>query len=96
MKINLTPRLTPRRGEPVRVGNVYSTKMGPNGYFLVVGVVRRDGDRPWNNVVLLRFDQAGQVTRGSNEPEAYVQDHKDLIGFVENMPDIIVKWDSES
>lgn len=85
-------QIHPRRGAPVEVGNVYGNNYGKPFFRLVVGVVERVGDRPWRNVVCLRLDTIGNIVGCANEPETYIQEHQDLIGKVEKMPDLKIKW----
>jgi hypothetical protein len=94
MKIHFTPRLKPRRGSPVKVGNVYATKQGLNGYFIVVGILKvGKHERPYNNITMLRFNMEGEIIRGLNEPEQYVQNHKDLVGEIKGgVPSLEVEW----
>lgn len=93
MKINAIPRMKARRGTPVKAGNVYATKQGLNGYFVVVAVAEHGKYKPYTNVIMLRFDMAGNIIRAVCEPEPYVQNHKDLVGEVDGpLPDLTVKW----
>lgn len=94
MQIKVTPRLKPRRGAIPKIGNVYATKQGINGYFLVVGIQHPGkNERPYNNVHMIRFSMSGEVVGCVNEPEVYVQNHKDLVGEIEGeMPTMTVKW----
>lgn len=88
MKIKMKPPNYPRRGSEVKVGNVYEVKSGKPGYFIVVAI---SPDGKWNNVVMLRTNSKGEIVRGLNEPKKYIQEHKDLVGFVE-LPDMEIKW----
>lgn len=94
MQMKMSPRLKPRRGDLCRVGNVYATKQGVNGYFLVVGVSHPGkNERPYNNVHMIRFNMSGEVVGCVNEPEVYVSNHKDLVGEIDGeMPKMEVKW----
>ena len=92
MKAILSPQIKPRRGCEVAVGNVYQNPHGKPFYKIVVGVIDRAGNRPWNNVVMLHIDIRGDVTGSSNQPYDYVKDHHDLCGKVEAMPTLKVEW----
>lgn len=82
MKVELNgQQIHPRRGAPVCVGNVYANNYGKPYYRLVLSVMKRTDDRPWKNVVCLRIDTKGEIVGCVNEPEAYVRDHQDLVGF---------------
>ncbi len=89
MKIKMKSPTYPRRGSPVKIGNVYEVKSGKPGYMIVVNIISKATS--WNNVVLLRVNTSGEIVRGLNEPERYVQDHKDLVGTVE-LPPMEIKW----
>lgn len=94
MQIQVTPRLKARRGVEVKVGHVYATKQGINGYFVVVGVSHPGkNERPFNNVHMVRFAMTGDIVGCKSEPEAYVQNHKDLVGEIKDgMPTLTVEW----
>ena len=93
MKVKLDPARIARRGDPVKVGNVYQHPRGRPVFKVVVGIVERDTrGRPWNCIVLLCIDGSGNVVRGVNEPEGYVRQHQDLVGRIEQMPVLKLKW----
>lgn len=93
MKAELNPTIAPRRGTQPKIGNVYSHARGKPVWKIVVGHVAMDKrERPWNNVVLLHVNLTGDVVSCSREPEAYVRDHQDLVGYVKTMPTLKVEW----
>lgn len=92
MKVEIEPRIYPHRGGEVIVGNVYQGKPNQRYFRLVVGVVSRENNRPWNNVVCLSIDAFGNVVGASCQPYAYVQEHQDLIGRVLEMPSLKIEW----
>lgn len=93
MKIEISPKLNPSRGADVIVGNVYQNHRASAKYLrVVVGIVKRDGTRPWNNVVCLHVDNYGDIVGASCNPYKYVQEHQDLIGRVKAMPTLKIEW----
>ena len=92
MKVHMHPTIEPRRGGEVLVGNVYTNKHGRPYYKMVVGIIEREGNRPWNNVVMLHVDATGRICGSSNQPIVYVKDHQDLMGRVAQMPDLDIEW----
>lgn len=91
MKVEMQPRLAPRRGSAPKEGNVYVAKWG-RYYKIVLGIVKRDGNRPWSNIVMLHVDSLGEICGCSREPEIYVQNHQDLVGRVVKMPTFKIEW----
>lgn len=91
MKVEINPPIKPKRGSPAKVGNVYSHPWGRH-YRVCLAVVDRKGTRPWNNVVLLHVNVYGEIVGCSNQPEAYVADHCDLVGHVKDMPSLKIEW----
>lgn len=92
MKVELPNKLQPRRGDPVKVGNVYSNAHGKNMFRIVVSLAKQHRDRPFNNVIMLTVDSYGNIIGTKQEPENYVKDHLDLVGAVKDMPVLKVKW----
>ncbi len=90
MKIEMSPKLHPRRGGEVKVGNVYANPHGKNFYKIVVGIPTQA--QRWNNVVCLHVDTSGNVVGASCSPKLYVSEHQDLVGFVNNMPSLKIEW----
>lgn len=83
-----------RRGVTPAIGQVYATRQGKNGYFVIVGISHpgKSNERPYNNVHMIRFGMDGEVYGCCSEPEVYVQNHKDLVGEVDSVPTMTVKW----
>ena len=95
MKVQMVPRIYPRRGDPVVEGNVYANP-GLRYYRVVVAVIDRAGTRPWNNIVCIHVNSMGDVVGSSNMPQAYVQTHQDLVGkVVGEMPSMKIEWFKE-
>lgn len=92
MKVEISPRLYPHRGGSVLVGNVYQGKPNQRHFRLVVSIVEREDQRPWNNVVCLSIDAFGKIVGASCQPYAYIQDHQDLIGRCTDMPNLKIEW----
>lgn len=92
MKITMKPTIHPRRGAEVLVGNVYSNPHGKSYFKVVLGIVQRQGTRPWNNVVMLHVDATGRIVGSSNQPIVYVSEHQDLVGRVRDMPELKISW----
>lgn len=61
-------------------------------YKIVLAVVKRDGTRPWKNVVLLHVAATAEIIGCSMQPELYIRDHQDYVGRVDDLPDFEVKW----
>lgn len=87
MKIEMHPEFHPRRGGEVKVGNVYAIKNG-TGYSVVIS---KDGSR-YKNIIQIRVDPYGKIISAYNDPETYVREHKDLVGFVKDMPTLKIEW----
>ena len=85
MKVVFNPEYKRQRGVEVAVGNVY---LGRNDMMRVcLAVAPRDAfDRPWSNVLLVTVNVTGQIISGSMQPQAYVQEHMNCVGRVEDMP----------
>lgn len=96
MKAILHPKQHPRRGAEVVAGNVYQNPHGRPLYKIVLGIVDRMGNRPWNNVVMLHVNAQGDVIGSSNQPYNYVKDHHDLVGRVTEMPELDIEWTNET
>ena len=92
MNVKMHPNISPRRGGEVVIGNVYTNRHGRPYYKIVMGIIVRDNNRPWNNVVMLHVDATGQICGSSNQPHKYVQDHQDLMGKVVAMPELDIEW----
>lgn len=93
MKVLMTPNIAPRRGLPVKIGNVYANAHGAPHYKVVVGIIPIDKwQRPYNRVVSLHIDATGAIVGCSRNPEEYIRDHNDLVGKVESMPELKIKW----
>lgn len=92
MKFKIQPKIVPRRGTPVVEGNVYANRKGQNYFDVVIAILKRDGDRPWNNVCILRVDIHGNLRGVRQEPERYVSEHKDLVGKVKEIPALEIEW----
>lgn len=92
----MVPQFHPRRGGEVKVGNVYTNPHGKNFYKIVVGMVVREFDRrPWNNVIMLHVNTAGEIVGSSNQPLTYISEHQDLVGIVKVMPSLKIEWFSQ-
>jgi hypothetical protein len=93
MKVIMTPSISPRRGDPVVVGNVYANAHGAPHYKVVVGMVLQDKwKRPYNRVVALHISATGAVVGASRYPEEYIREHNDLVGRVKSMPELKIEW----
>lgn len=93
MKIVATdPLLHTSRGGPVKVGNVYTNPHGKPHFKIVLGIVAKERERPFNNVALLKIFATGEIAGCCMEPETYVRDHQDLVGVVESMPTLKIRW----
>jgi len=93
MKIIMTPTISPRRGEPVVLGNVYANSHGAPHFKVVVGIVARDKwNRPYNRIVCLHISAVGLVVGASRYPEEYISQHNDLVGKVKSMPELKIEW----
>lgn len=94
MKVSMTPKLHPRRGAEVEVGNVYINPHGRPFYKVVLGKVPSDWGRngKWNNIVMLHITSTGDIVGASCQPTKYVSEHQDLVGKVKNMPELKIEW----
>lgn len=94
MKIEMMPKLKPRRGGEVKVGNVYINPHGRPFYKIVLGLIPPDWGRraKFNNVVCLHVTSTGEVVGASCNPQLYVSEHQDLVGEVRNMPSLKIEW----
>lgn len=93
MKITMTPTLTPRRGDPVEVGNVYANAYGNPHYKIVVAIIPTDSrNQPYNRVVCLHINTTAGIVGCSRAPEEYISNHQDLVGKVKSMPELKIEW----
>jgi len=94
MKIEMTPKLHPRRGGEVKIGNVYNNPHGKTFYKVVVGMPTQTarGNRSYRNVVCLHISTSGEVVGCSANPADYISNHQDLVGQVKNMPTLKIEW----
>lgn len=93
MKANLTPKLNPRRGGPVEVGNVYANMHGRPFYKVVLAVVK---DKRYNNVVCIHVAATGDLIGCSMQPPPYLSGHHDLVGAVADLQDFKINWFEEA
>jgi hypothetical protein len=92
IKVEMPEQLKPIRGGPVTVGNVY-TNAHTKYFRLIVAIVPKAGNRPWNDVVCLHLNIFGDIIGCSNQPYDYVSNHMDLVGKCNlNMPALKVEW----
>jgi hypothetical protein len=96
MKAIIEPKLAPRRGGKVEVGNVYTNvHAGGRYYRLVVSTNARKVSsfrENWNKIVCLHIDALGNIIGCSMQPELYMSEHQDLIGKVKSLPDFKIEW----
>jgi len=93
VKITMTPQISPRRGDPVVVGNVYANAHGAPHYKVVVGIITQDKwNRPYNRVVCIHVAATGAIVGCSRYPEEYISHHNDLVGHVKTMPELKIDW----
>ena len=93
MKIEMSQKLYPRRGAEVKEGNVYvHERQGRTTYKIVLGIIERANNRPFNNVVMLHVDIYGKIQGSSNQPADYVKNHHNLVGHCTSMPTLKIKW----
>lgn len=93
MKVELDPKITVHRGGEVKIGNVYSNPKF-RYWRIVVGIIKYKGigrDR-WNNVVCIHVDIDGDIVGASCQPQKYMSEHQDLVGFVKQMPSMKIEW----
>lgn len=97
MKVSMNQPLRASRGTPVKIGNVYANYTS-RVYAVVVAIVEREPgrSRPYNNVICLRVDARGSIVGCEKVPEIYCQEHRDLVGRSEDLPDFSVQWLEES
>ena len=94
MKVILDPAIiVHRRGEEVKIGNVYSNEKF-RYWRIVVGIFDETthGRKPWNCIVCLHVDINGAIVGSSNQPKKYMSEHQDLVGFVKDMPSMKIEW----
>lgn len=91
MKIEMTPKLHPRRGGEVKVGHVYTNDHAKHYYKIVVGMF--DADRgSYKNVICLHVSGTGEIVGCSRNPQNYISEHQDLVGIVKDMPTLKIEW----
>lgn len=83
MKIKAPTPYLPRRGSPVAPGNVYSHRGGRPYFRIVLGLVEKQRERPFNNCVCLHVAGNGELMGCSMQPERYLSEHNDLVGKVD-------------
>lgn len=94
MKVHMNGPRRGRRGDPVRVGNVYACQ---RTYAIVVGIMDNPADnRPYNKIICLRVDALGNIVGCERCSEVYCREHRDLVGFAPDMPDFSVTWIEEN
>lgn len=94
MKVQMVPRLHPRRGGEVVEGNVYTNPHGRAFYKVVMGIIPPEFSNraKYNNVVMMHVDSTGHIVGASVQPMIYVSEHQDLVGVVRNMPSLKIEW----
>lgn len=92
MKVILPGPMALRRGGEVEVGNVYQNPHGRAFFKVVVGIVEKVRNRPWNDIVLIHVNAKGEVVGSSNAPLQYIKNHHDLVGRVNKMPELKMRW----
>lgn len=94
MKIEMTPKLHPRRGGTVEVGNVYNNPHGKSFYKIVIGMPKENarGKSFFNNVICIHVNTSGEIVGCGALPERYVSEHQDLVGRVISMPSLKIVW----
>lgn len=94
MKVEMTPKLHPRRGGEVKIGNVYNNPHGKSFYKVVVGMpTETSRGRPaYKNVICIHVNTAGEVIGCSANPDTYISEHQDLVGIVRHMPTLKIEW----
>lgn len=96
MKIEMTPKLKPRRGGEVKIGNVYTNDHSKHYYKIVVGMIEQNrGHGSWNNVICIHISGTGDVIGCSRNPQNYISNHQDLVGLVQDMPTLKIEWFKE-
>jgi hypothetical protein len=92
MRVEISPRLFPKRGGAVAIGNVYANNRPPafKTYRIVVGLMNQT--RNYNDTICIHVDGTGGVVGCSANPSNYVRDHWDLIGRVKEMPTLKIEW----
>jgi hypothetical protein len=82
-----------RRGDEVRIGNVYTNPHGRPHYKIVIGIMQRDKfSKPWNNVAFYKVFVDGSCAGAAVEPMEYIRDHQDLVGIIKEMPTMQIEW----
>ena len=94
MRVEMMPKLHPRRGSEVKEGNVYTNPHGRNFYKVVMGIIPPEFSNRarYNDIVMLHVDSGGNVVGASVQPKIYVSEHQDLVGIVRNMPPLKIEW----
>lgn len=96
MKAIIEPKLAPRRGGKVEVGNVYTNVHAGGRYYRLVvsldGKRMLSGGKIFNHVICLHIDALGSIIGCSSQPYNYMSEHQDLIGKVKNLPDFKIEW----
>jgi hypothetical protein len=94
VKVEMVPKLHPRRGGKVEVGNVYANPHGRPFYKVVLGIIPDAWGRrkPFNNVVMLHVASLGEIVGCSCQPTLYISEHQDHVGLVKNMPTLKIEW----
>lgn len=94
MKVEMIPRIHPRRGGEVKVGNVYSNPHGRPFYKVVLGIIPATWGRGrnWNNIVMMHITSLGEVVGASVQPTLYVSEHQDHVGIIRHMPTLKIEW----
>ena len=83
MKVKVPDPYTPTRGAPVVPGNVYSHRSGRPYFRIVLGLVEKHRDRPFNNAICLHVAGNGELVGCSMQPHRYLSEHNDLVGKVD-------------
>ncbi len=94
MKVEMLPKLAPRRGGEVKEGNVYTNPHGRAFYKVVMGIIPPEYSNRarYNNVVMLHVDSTGHIVGASVQPRIYVSEHQDHVGIVKSMPTLKIEW----
>jgi len=96
MKVDVGNRaLIIHRGGEVKIGNVYSNAKA-RFFRVVIGIIDRKHDKPWNNIVCIHIDATGEIVGASCQPMRYMSEHQDLVGKVIEMPTLKLEWFDEN